>query len=252
MAGPNRSPVPAEAWNWLVPTPGARVLAVGETSTQFARYLPGLGHNAAVIDRDPTGVKRMLTRVPRALGAVAEAEALPFAPCTFDTVLVVQSFHAFAPGLSLGEFARVLKPQGNLAVVYTVRDDSVPWVRRLTALVREVDPDAMAGNYGAESVQAIDQSRYFPVTEHRDFRRWVPVSRIALLEMVARSFAERGIDQSQLSRLLSDVGQLYDNSARAPEPLLLPYRIACTRGWVDHTELTAPIEPPMDGLRIIL
>lgn len=45
---------------------------------------------------------------------------------------------------------------------------------------------------------------------------------------------------------------MYDNSARPPEPLLLPYRVTCWSAEVDHTELTAPLDLPDDGLRIPL
>jgi hypothetical protein len=31
---------------------------------------------------------------------------------------------------------------------------------------------------------------------------------------------------------------------------LLPYSVVCWRAVVDHTQLTAPIELPQDGLRI--
>ena len=37
-----------------------------------------------------------------------------------------------------------------------------------------------------------------------------------------------------------------------PDPLLLPYRVLCWRARVDHTELTAPLDLPDDGLQIQL
>ena len=51
---------------------------------------------------------------------------------------------------------------------------------------------------------------------------------------------------------LADVAALYENAARPPEPLLLPYRVLCWRARVDHTELTAPLDLPDDGLQIQL
>jgi hypothetical protein len=38
-------------------------------------------------------------------------------------------------------------------------------------------------------------------------------------------------------RLLSEVGALYDTSARAPDPLMLPFQTSCWRVEVDHSKL---------------
>ena len=78
-------------------------------------------------------------------------------PCHFDVVTAAQTLHCFAPGLALTEIARVLKPGGYLAIAYNTRDDTVPWVRRLIALMRE-DPNSMRGDYGADSVEKIAES----------------------------------------------------------------------------------------------
>ena len=92
----------------------------------------------------------------------------------FDVVTASQTLHRFAPGLALTEIARVLKPGGHLAVAYNTRDDTVPWVRRLIALMQQTDPDAMKGDYGVESLDAIADSSYFVDLERRNFRntRW--------------------------------------------------------------------------------
>jgi hypothetical protein len=34
------------------------------------------------------------------------------------------------------------------------------------------------------------------------------------------------------------VGELYDSSARSPEPLLLPFQASCWRAMVDHSQLS--------------
>ena len=68
--------------------------------------------------------------------------------------------------------------------------------------------------------------------------------------MVERLPAISSAEPTDRLDVLSAVGALYDGSARAPEPLLLPYSVVCWRAVVDHTQLTAPIELPQDGLRI--
>jgi SAM-dependent methyltransferase len=238
------------ALDWLVEGSNGPTLVIGRSATPFAAGLGG--QRLTLVDRDRDGVAAMLRRAPSAIPLVAAVEALPLAPCTFDRVLLAQSFHQFAPGLALSEFARVLRPGGRLGISYTVRDDSVPWVRRLVALVRAIDPQAMSGDYGTDSLQSLDDSAYFPTVETRTFRRWVPIDRAGLLSMVERAPAAQKLDEAARDALLADVSALYENAARAPEPLLLPYRVLCWRAQVDHTELTAPLDLPDDGLQIQL
>ena len=245
-----QSAFPATALDWLIDQPGAQVLALGRTCVPLMRMLSDRGVRLTANDPDPSGVRRMLARAPRALPTVADAVKLPFVPCAFDVIVINQSFHTHDPETVLPELARVLKPGGHLALSYTIRDDSVPWVRRLVTLMRTVDPQAMTGDYGSASVEALEGSPLFPTLERRDFRLWAPINRASMLDMVARRFPELGEDR--LSELLASVAALYDDSARKPEPLLLPYRVSCWRSWVDHSELTSGLALPDDGLQITL
>lgn len=241
----------ADALAWLVGESDGPTLILGNSSAAFAAGLRGR-HRLTLVDRDRDAVSALLRRAPSGLPMVAAAEALPLAPCSFDRVLLAQNFHTFAPGLALSEFARVLRPGGRLGITYTVRDDSVPWVKRLVRTVRQHDPDAMGGAYGTESVQALQDSAYFPQVQTRSFRRWVPIDRPGLVEMVTRMPAAQKLDEQTRAALLDEVGAVYDNSARPPEPLLLPYRVSCWSAEVDHTELTAPLDLPDYGFRIPL
>ena len=63
------------------------------------------------------------------------AEAIP-APDDFaDAVVCAQAFHWFRPRAALQEIARVLVPAGGVGLVWNRRDESVPWVHRLTRIV---------------------------------------------------------------------------------------------------------------------
>ena len=157
--------------------------------------------------------------------------------CHFDVVTAAQTLHRFAPGLALTEIARVLKPGGYLAIAYNMRDDTVPWVRRLIALMRDADPGAMRGEFGEDSVEMVAESPYFGLLERRNFRNWMPITREGLISMVVQRPAVARLDPTARGRLVREVGALYDAHARVPDPLMLPFQTSCWRAEVDHSKL---------------
>lgn len=72
---------------------------------------------------------------PGVPAAQAVAESLPLRDGSLAGVTVAQAFHWFDVAAALAELARALAPKGVLAMVWNVRDESVPWVRRLTDLI---------------------------------------------------------------------------------------------------------------------
>jgi SAM-dependent methyltransferase len=191
------------------------------------------------VDREWDRVATLPERLGSQLHVAGQVEALPYLAGSFDVVTASQTLHRFAPGLALFEIARVLRTDGHFAVAYNTREDTVPWVRRLTALMKAADPTSMSGDYGADSISAVAESPYFHEPEQRTFRSWVPISRSGLVAMVERRARAAGLEPDILRALLDDVGQLYDTSARPPEPLLLPFRATCWRAAVDHRGLAA-------------
>lgn len=239
--------LPPAALDWLCGGLPRRVLTL--SGSWLPRTLLRAGHDVFAIDKSPH-VAQALAQVPGITAVAAQAESLPFDPCAFDVVATHQVFHRYAPGLVLSEMARVLRPGGHAAVSYLVRDDSVPWVRRLVGIVHQLDPDAMKGDFGNESVTELLESKYFPTSSHRSFRHWVPATRESLIAMAANLAAAKALEAPELEDFLGQVAALYDESAPGADSLRLPYTLLCWRANVDHQELTAPIEVDDDGLVI--
>lgn len=224
---------------WMVGERRARVLDVGSGVGAFAQMLREEGHEVFCIDRQVDQVAGLTHRLGTLLHVAGQVESLPYLSCNFDVVTASQTLHLFAPGLALSELARVLRPGGHLAVAYNTRDDTVPWVKRLLALMQAADPDSISGDLGGDAVQNVIDSPFFGEIERKTFRNWVPITRAGLVSMVARRPSTLKLDPAVREHLLLETGALYDSSARPPEPLLLPFRTTCWRAVADHSELAA-------------
>lgn len=250
------TPYPAAVTGWLTGGGRRRVLDLGTGRGGLAHMLAEDGHHVTCLDQDLEVVHQLAGRhlddpVPTALATVAgQTSNLPFADQSFEIVTCAQVLHRFAPGLALAEAARVLRPQGWFGVVYNTRDDTVPWVKRLTRLVQQYDPTIMSGDFGHGSITALEESPYFGTPEKRSFRNWIPVTRPQMLAVAQRNDAVRALPDAQRDALLAEVGELYDSSARAPEPLLLPWQVTCWRAEVDHSQIA--FSDGDDGLDIAL
>ncbi|MDO5735576.1 MAG: class I SAM-dependent methyltransferase [Propionibacteriaceae bacterium] len=240
--------IPPEALTWLAAWPHARTLAV-HGGAALARRLLADGHTVFAMAADEPEVDR-LRAATGATPVWARPEALPLDPWQFDVVLSHQGFHTMDLSSALPEIARVLRPGGCLSASYIVRDDSVPWVRRLAALLRHYDPVAMRGDYGHDSLKELQGSKYFPEVEQRAFRIWQKVSLRNLQLLVARQPLSARLDDAQRARLAAEVRELYVHSVRPGEQLRLPFQLLCCRAWVSHEELTSPVTAPDTGIKI--
>ncbi|MDR1513018.1 MAG: class I SAM-dependent methyltransferase, partial [Propionibacteriaceae bacterium] len=212
----SRLVVPPAAIEWLVGEQPATVLVIG-AGGGYPSLLLGAGHDVAVVDRDVARLTALAQRYADNLKLhviAARGEALPFDPCVFDVVVSVQNFHTMAPGLALSEWARVLKPGGWAALAYLKRDDSIPWVKKLAALVHAKLPQAMRGDFGDDSMAGLDDSPYFPVSEERDFRLWAPCTRSELQAQARHATGVEDLRSVDRERLVEEVGRLYDAYAR--------------------------------------
>ncbi len=239
---------PPEALTWLAGSQPSSVLVLGVNAQVSS--LVRAGHSVTVADRDQEALLSLSLREPTVHLVAASAESLPFDPCCFNSILSLQNFHTFAPGLALGEWARILIPGGLVGLSYLSRDDSVPWVRKLKRIVQTWLPEAMKGDYGTESTQSLMASSYFHDLESISYRLWVPATRQQLQDQAAHAAGAEELSPSDREAMLAQVGELYDSYARVPDPLKLPYQLTCWRTHVDQSELTSAIAKADEGFSI--
>jgi len=111
--------------------PGARVLDIACGTAEFAGAFESAPYFG--VDLNPRYIAYAARRRP-GLYAVMDAARLAFSEASFGLVLAVNVLHHFDDAtahLFAGEAARVLAPQGRLAVVDFTTEDGIDLVRRV-------------------------------------------------------------------------------------------------------------------------
>lgn len=121
---------------------GVRVVDLGAGTGKFTKLLERTG--AAVTAVEPVDAMRakLSESLPDVRALAGTAEALPLADGAADALVCAQAFHWFANGRALREMHRVLRPGGQLGLVWNVRDESCDWVAAITEIVQPYEGDA--------------------------------------------------------------------------------------------------------------
>lgn len=222
-----RPSYPPEAVGWLVGEEPADVLELGAGTGKLTELLVAAGHQVTATDPLPEMLALLRARVPGARTALAGAERIPVASGSVDVVVCAQAFHWFNHPVALDEIARVLRPGGVLALVWNTRDEGIPWVRKLGALLEGND----AGLEKDLSGPARD-SALFVDWDERVFRFWQSLRRDELADLVRSRSAVALMPEHQREDLIARVGALYDDYGRGPDGMQLPYLTRCFRTTV--------------------
>jgi ubiquinone/menaquinone biosynthesis C-methylase UbiE len=205
--------------------PGRDVLDLAAGTGKLTALLLGTG--ATVVAVEP--VAEMRAALERALPGVAAlpgtAEAIPLADGSVDAVTVGQAFHWFQGDAALAEIHRVLREGGGLGLVWNVRDTSVPWMARLTAIMEGYRGDAPAYRTGAWREAFARTTLFEPLHEAQvaHVHHLTPegvVARVSSVSFVA------ALPAARRERVLGEVRELLatDPSTRDRAQIELPYR----------------------------
>lgn len=233
-----RPSYPVEAAEWLVGRDPARIVELGAGTGKLTEILVAAGHQVLATDPLPEMLARLAGRVPGARTAVATAHQIPVATHSVDVVVCAQSFHWFADSVALDEIARVLRPGGVLALVWNIRDEGIPWVRKFGAIIgghRDAGgTDDLAG--------AVRESALFGGTDEHEFRNWSSLRREDLFDLVRSRSYVAVLTEHERTDLLARVGALYDDYGRGPDGMKLPYLTRCYRALVsDQVPAASPV-----------
>ena len=209
---------PDEAVRWLACEPPRDVLDLGAGTGKLTRQLAAVGHRVTAVDPSPEMLDYVRRTLPDVTVDVGSAEAIPLPDAAVDVVTVGQAFHWFDHERAVPEIARVLRPGGILAVVWNARDESEPWVARLSEIIEPRGAERMPESVLAT---ALAFGPFGPV-DQSTFRFVERLDRERLLALVAsRSYCAIRSTEEQ-ANVLGAVGELYDEVA-GPNGVDLPY-----------------------------
>ena len=217
-----RPDYPIQAVDWMLqPVAGGersiRVADVGAGTGKLTRALRELGAEVVAVDPDPQMLETLHENVHGVPTFVGSAEKLPLPDASVDAVVLGQAWHWVEPTAGSAEVARVLRSGGVLGLVWNLRDESVPWVARLTEIMHGSHAEQMLAQ-GDPTVTAP-----FGAIESAEWRWSRPMNRSTLLAMArSRSYLitaapeDRARIEAGLVELFDDVGAIGEKVVELP------------------------------------
>jgi SAM-dependent methyltransferase len=205
---------PADAVRYLLEGTGDRpqVADVGAGTGKLTRALVDLGAEVVAIEPDAGMLRTLELMLPAVPAMLGTAERLPLDDSSTDAVVFGQAWHWVRVAAACAEAGRVLRRGGTLGLIWNVRDESVPWVARMTAIMHGSSAEQMLADDGPAIAPP------FADLELRTFSWSRAMTREQLFAMVhSRSYiitaepAERARIETELGALFDEVGAVDAN-----------------------------------------
>ena len=220
-----RPTYPPDAVRWLLGEHPLTVLELGAGTGKLTRVLTELGHDVHATDPDPAMLKVLEREVPGVPTAEASAEDVPLGDGSVDAVIAAQAFHWFDLDRALPEIARVLRPGGRVCLLWNTRNEKIPWVRRLGALIGTQEQLR-------DPAEALIFSELFGFVEDREFNHWQTIDRRSIQDLVLSRSNVAVLDAEARSAKMAEVLAFYDDFGRGMDGMQLPYVTRCYRADV--------------------
>lgn len=228
-----RPDYPREAVDWMLAPVrehdrALRAADVGAGTGKLTRTIVEAGAEVVAVDPDPGMLAALREHVHGVPTFVGTAERMPLPDASVDAVLLGQAWHWVDPVAASAEAGRVLRSGGVLGLVWNIRDESDPWVARLTA--------AMHGSHAEELLadDGVVVAEPFSQLERRTWTWTRTLTRVALLDMVASRSYVITASEAERAGILAAVGSLFDErrivDASGTEVVDLPYVTHAYRG----------------------
>jgi SAM-dependent methyltransferase len=124
------APAPA-ALDWLVPDNCGVAVDVAAGTGLFTRALARRVAKVVAVEPDPRMREVLGRRSPEVQVVDGTGEQIPLPDSSADALFVASAWHWLDPQRAVAEAARVLRDGGRFAVLWTIMDRDVEWVRML-------------------------------------------------------------------------------------------------------------------------
>jgi SAM-dependent methyltransferase len=132
-----RPPPPPQALDWLIPSGAEAILDLAAGTGIVTRELIGRAARVVAVEPDERMRAVLSARCPQAEVLAGRGEDIPLPDAAVDAVVIAAAWHWLDPERAVPEITRVLRPGGQLGVIWVSRDDRVPWVAEFNVLARE-------------------------------------------------------------------------------------------------------------------
>lgn len=138
----------------------------------------------------------------------AEATSLP--EHEFDLITAAQAFHWFDPRRFNNEAERLLKPQGEVVLIWNMKDESTPLVQAYSAILRQYCPAFKGFGGGIKERFGEVQAFFANPPETRSFDNPLIDDRVKFLTGVASSSYALKPDESDYEAFQQALNELFD------------------------------------------
>ncbi|MGB6582486.1 MAG: class I SAM-dependent methyltransferase [Streptosporangiaceae bacterium] len=132
-----RPPPPPQALDWLIPPDATAILDLAAGTGVVTRELVGRAARVFAVEPDERMRAVLAARCPGAEVLDGRGEDIPLPDASVNAVVISAAWHWLDPERAVPEITRVLRVGGTLGVLWTSRDDRVPWLAEFNALARE-------------------------------------------------------------------------------------------------------------------
>ena len=215
----------AELVRVLGVAPGTTVLDLAAGSGKLTRQLLPAGAELVAVEPSAAMRERLAAAAPGVEVLEGTAEAIPLPDGALDAVTVGQAFHWFDGPVAVAELHRVLWPGGRVGLIWNVRDESVPWMARITAIIDRHAGDTPRYRDGRWRA-AFDAAPGFTPLQARRFRHHHELDRAALLDRFASISFVAGLRDPARARVLAEIDAVVEAepSLSGPGGVAVPYR----------------------------
>ncbi|MDQ1438017.1 MAG: hypothetical protein QOK43_1646 [Acidimicrobiaceae bacterium] len=217
-----RPSYPADAVAYVLSKVSGTVLDLAAGTGIFTSLLTP--HREVIAVEPVESMRAKITDAARVLDGTAES--IPLDDSSVDAVTVAQAFHWFRFDEALAEIARVLRPAGSLVMLWNRRDESVPWVNRMSEVINWRSHQISQYDRIDWAAVIAESGRYGEV-EHRSFSWEHVIDRGLLAERVRSVSYVAAMDHAEREALVTEVLSL---AADFPETFPMPYNtlVWCT------------------------